>query len=110
MEELEINNKDYLYKIIGFLQTNWAFVQPENSDTGGCIVKFVNNRSELMDELKFDSKDEAYSALKKNGFMGDDEYLNKYRSNESMKKPLPPYTDNTKYESNRIYSSGRYWK
>ncbi|MBT4668116.1 MAG: hypothetical protein HOC17_01065, partial [Candidatus Ruthia sp.] len=53
MEEVEINNKDYLYKIVGFSQDNWAFIQPENTDTGECVVIFVNNRSALMDELKF---------------------------------------------------------
>ncbi|MBL7004455.1 MAG: hypothetical protein ISR69_10555 [Gammaproteobacteria bacterium] len=110
MEEVTINNEDYLYKIVGFLQVNWAFIQPENSDTSECVVKFVNNASVLMDELKFDSRDDAYSALKRNGFMDDDEYLSKYRSNEPMKKPIPPYVDDTEYESNRIYSSGKYWK
>ena len=110
MEEVEINNKDYLYKIVGFSQDNWAFIQPENTDTGECVVMFVNNRSALMDELKFKSRDEACSELKRNGFRDDDEYLSKYRSNEPMKKPMPPYVDDTEYESNHIYSSGKHWK
>ena len=110
MEEVIINNEDYLYKIVGFLQVNWAFIQPENSDTSECVVKFVNNASVLMDELKFDSKDEAYSALKRNGFMNDSEYLSQYQSDKPMQKPLPPYFDRTNYESNQIYSSGKYWE
>jgi len=27
-----------------------------------------------------------------------------------MKKPMPPYVDDTEYESNHIYSSGKHWK
>jgi len=110
MEEIEINNEDYLYKIVGFLNANWAFIQPENTVTGECTVKFVDNACTLFDELKFKSKEEAHSALKRNGFMNDKEYIGKYMSNDPLPKPLPPYHDMMHIEDKLIYSSGRYWK
>ena len=99
-DEVIISNDNYLYKVVGFLNANWAFIQPDNK------VYFVNNASSLFDEMEFETTTQALTELRKNGFGGDDDYLKGYRSIKPLTPPTPPYILN----QNPIYSSGEYWK
>ena len=97
--EVIISNDNYLYKIVGMGNANWAFIQPDNK------VYFVNNASSLFDEMEFETTTQALTELRKNGFGGDDDYLKGYRSNTPLTPPPPPYI----LHQNPIYSSGEYW-
>ena len=37
-EEVQINSRDYWFKIVEFLQQNWALI--DSKETGGCTVLF----------------------------------------------------------------------
>ena len=68
MKELKINNDDCFCKIINPSEVHWAFIQPKKSNTGEYIIKFVDSKSNVFDEIKFPSWWSAKCDVKKNGF------------------------------------------
>lgn len=102
-EEVQIESSDYWFKVVGFLQQNWALIDK----TGESVVKifFISDLSEVFDELDFKSTDEAIEALVQNGFK---RYSEDEAVQEFLAKPMPPF--HRQHHSNgEIYSSGRYW-
>jgi hypothetical protein len=64
---VEIQNRDYWFKIVEFLQQNWALLD-EEADHEGCTVFFLGDTSGVFDRLHFSSVAEAEQALRRNGF------------------------------------------
>ena len=85
MKELKINNDDCFCKIINPSEVHWAFIQPKKSNTGEYIIKFVDSKSNVFDEIKFPSWWSAKCDVKKNGFEYD--FVYPHMGIEKPKKP-----------------------
>ena len=101
--ELPIESRDYWFKIVDFLQHNWALI---DSASVGCRVWFFGDTSGVLDQLDFPDVAIAEGTLHRNGFA---------RFNEDPKaasflhKPQPPFV-NCPHPNGPIYSSGCFWK
>mgnify|MGYP001342427318 CR=1 FL=1 len=102
-KEVKINNRDYYFKIVEFLQQNWAIIEEDNSNV---TIWFINDASGVFDQLDFPSIEEAKSGLRRNGFslFSDDQESQKF-----IAPPEPPFIKEA-HPNGPIYSSGRYWK
>jgi hypothetical protein len=100
---VEIDSRDYWFKIVEFLQQNWALIDPRKS---GVVVWFLGDTSGVFDEMTFPTQAEAVKALERNGFR---RYADDPKSQEFIAKPEPPCHRRT-HPNGRIYSSGRFWK
>jgi len=101
-EEVEIQSRDYWFKVVEMLQQNWAVIEPT---ARGVTVYFVNDASGVFDELRFDSSASAEIELQLNGFRRfvDDEHAPSF-----LHCPEPPFTRRP-HPNGPIYSSGRFW-
>jgi len=101
--EVTIKSPDYWFKIVDFLQQNWALI---DSAEDGVVVWFFGDTSGVFDQMAFSSDTEAQSALLRNGFR-------RYASDAEVKNfialPQPPF-HRQPHPNGPIYSSGRYWK
>lgn len=102
--EILIQSRDYWFKIIEMLQQNWALV--DNERDGGAVVYFIDDAAGNFDRMQFTSKEEAFIALRKNGFRRYEEDIESHRF-ISTPKPTFRKSDHT---NGPIYSSGRFWK
>jgi hypothetical protein len=102
-EHVPITSRDYWFKIVEFLQQNWALV--DANDTGA-VVWFFGDTSGVFDEMKFLSVAEAEQALVRNGFR---RYAEDAKAREFVAIPQPPYR-RQHHPNGPIYSSGQYWK
>lgn len=100
---VEIRSRDYWFKIVEFLQQNWALID-ENLD--GSTVFFFDDASGVFDLLSFPSVAEAEAALRRNGF---DRFLEDRQAQEFIALPKPPFQEQT-HPSGPIYSSGKFWR
>lgn len=102
-EEVTITSRDYWFKIVEFLQQNWALVDP---DERGVTVRFIGDTSGVFDEIVFSSSEEADHALARNGFrrLADDEKA------QSFLRPPEPLFVRRPHPNGPIYSSGRFWR
>lgn len=100
---VEIVSRDYWFKIVDFLQQNWALVDPHES---GVVVWFFGDTSSVFDQLTFSVDAEAEEALKRNGFR---RYANDPESQGFIAAPKPPFQRRS-HPNGPIYSSGRFWK
>lgn len=100
-----ISGDDFWVKIVGMLQQNWASIQHIDD---GAVVYFIDNGSDVFDEIKFENTAEAIAALERNGFKRLREYPDLQASIDAD-PPRPPFTEG-KHPSGKIYSSGKYWK
>ena len=101
---VQIQSRDYWFKVVEYLQQNWALV--DRDDTGsGSTAFFFGDTSGVFDKLKFDSEAEAYRALRRNGFLRFDDDP---EAQEVIAKPQPPFHVGS-HPNGPIYSSGRYW-
>lgn len=100
---VEIESRDYWFKIVDFLQQNWALIDPHDF---GVVVWFFGDTSGVFDQLTFSASREAEEALKKNGF---GRYADDPKSKESIAVPRPPFHRRA-HPNGPIYSSGRFWK
>ena len=62
----QINSTNYWFKIVEFLQTNWALI--EEYEDGRAIVSFIDDTSGTFDEIVFPSLEQAVNELMDNGF------------------------------------------
>jgi hypothetical protein len=100
---VEIQSKTYWFKVVEFLQTNWALI--DEHPNGRAQVWFVNDLSGVFDSIVFNSLSEAVDGLVDNGF----ELLSE---SPSASKFLAPPEKPFKYEphpNGRIYSDSRFW-
>ena len=101
-EEFDINNTDYWFKVVEFLQQNWGVIEESEA---GCTVYFFGDTAGVFDQLDFGSIWDAEEALKANGFA---RYEEDNKAQEFIAKPKPPFRRRS-HPNGRIYSSGRYW-
>jgi len=101
---VEIKSRDYWFKIVDFLQQNWALIDVNGDSTA--TVFFVNDTSGVFDRMIFPSTDEAQRGLRRNGFkpLSEDNEAQKF-----IAAPEPPFKEAT-HPNGPIYSSGRFWK
>jgi hypothetical protein len=71
-------SRDYWFKVVEFLQQNWALIEPAAS---GVTVYFIDDASGLFDEMPFASEDAAVAALRLNGF-------DCYAAGSSLERPI----------------------
>lgn len=99
-----IQSRDYWFKIVEFLQQNWALIEP-SADGVGCIVFFCGDTSGVFDRLEFISVEEAEAALIHNGFA---RFAADKNAQGFIAAPMPPFYE-SKHPNGNIYSSGRFW-
>ena len=102
-EPIEIVSRDYWFKIVEFLQHNWALVDVTDA---GVQVWFIGDPSGVFDSLRFATVDEATVGLRRNGFRRFDEDS---RAQSFLSPPRPPFR-RSPHPNGPIYSSGRFWK
>jgi hypothetical protein len=100
--EIEISNEVYWFKIVEFLQQNWAVIEPEGS---GFKILFFDDSSGIFDSIEFDSLEDAETALKRNGFKN---YNTDQEVHDFIAKPKAPLRGGA-HLINSIYSSERFW-
>ncbi len=101
--EVDIASRDYWFKVVDFLQQNWALV--DASDTGA-VVRFFGDTSGVFDELSFPSIEDAVQALLRNGFR---RFAEVPELHQVIALPQPPFVQMA-HPNGPIYSSGRYWR
>lgn len=99
-----IQSRDYWFKIVEFLQQNWALIEL-SADGAGCTVFFVDDTSGVFDKLEFTSVVEAEAALFNNGFA---RFAADKNAQGFLAAPKPPFRE-SKHPNGNIYSSGRFW-
>lgn len=104
-QEIEISSRKYWFKIVEFLQQNWALID-EDALGAGCTVFFFGDTSGVFDRLLFPSVAEAEVALLRNGFKL---YDTDPKAQAFIGKPEPPFWE-SRHPNGAIYSSGRYWR
>jgi hypothetical protein len=103
-KHIEIKSKDFWFKVVEFLQQNWALI--EEQPPTGCIVYFIHDASGVFDRISFASVSEAKKALRLNGFI---RFADDKEAQSVLVAPAPPYFE-TEHPNGSIYSSGRFWK
>lgn len=102
-EDVQIQSRDYWFKVIEMLQQNWALIDPSEN---GVAVFFMNDASGVFDTLPFASAGAAEAALRLNGFR---RFSEDPEAASFLRCPEPPF--NTRPHPNGpIYSAGRFWK
>lgn len=100
---VEIQSRDYWFKIIEFLQQNWALI--DETPAGG-LVFFISDASGVFDQLQFPSLAEAEQALHRNGFA---RFAKDNKAQGFIAIPPPPFHE-WAHPNGPIYSSGRFWR
>ncbi len=101
-QRIEILSRDYWFKVVEFLQQNWALI---DETSNGVIVYFFGDTAGVFDEMVFESIGAAESGLQRNGFK---RYLDDPDSHEFIAIPDEPFVRRP-HPNGPIYSSGRYW-
>lgn len=102
-EILEIESREFWFKVVEFLQQNWALIDGLNNEK--CMVYFISDTSDIFDEMEFVSLKEATSALIRNGFSlyAEDREVQKF-----IFPPESPF-QRRPHPNGPIYSSGKFW-
>src|SRR5215469_18193742 len=101
-DEVSITSRDYWFKIVEFLQQNWALV---DADERGATVWFIGDTSGVFDRIAFSSAEEAFRALTRNGFR---RFVDDEKAQTMMRPPDQPFMRRP-HPNGPIYSSGRFW-
>ena len=59
--EYVFQSEQYWYKVVEFLQQNWAVIEPVPGSRN-CVVYFFDDRSRIFDQLRFSSEADAIVA------------------------------------------------
>lgn len=102
---VEIKSRDYWFKVVEFLQQNWALIDVER-DNPGCTVFFFGDTSGVFDRLRFGDVRMAEQALDRNGFR---RFADDLAAQEVIARPAPPFYESG-HPNGEIYSSGRFWR
>lgn len=99
-DPVEIRSRDHWFKIVEFLQQNWALLD-DNPD-GSCTIHFVDDASGVFDRLTYPTREEAEGRLGWNGF---ERFANDAHARSFLRAPMPPFHE----RPYPIYSSGKFW-
>ena len=99
-----ISNMRYWVKIVDFLQQNWALI--DDATVNRARIYFINDASQVFDELDFGTIHEAEEALGRNGFRA---FSQSPDLQNLLRPPQAPF-ERGEHPNGRIYSSGRFWK
>src|SRR5262245_53140920 len=95
-----IQTCDYWFKIVEFLQQNWALIDQTAS---GALIGVVGDTSRVVDQIETNSVADAEGALRRTGFRRfADEDVSSFLS-----PPQPPFSPQP-HPNGPIYSSGRF--
>ncbi len=103
-EEVKINSRDYWFKIVEFLQQNWALI--DEVEDNNFIVYFFGDTSGVFDQIEFPTLAQAEQGLTRNGFR---RYIEDLQSQKFIACPNPPFHWR-EHPNGLIYSSGKFWK
>lgn len=101
--EMDIASRDYWFKVVDFLQQNWALIEQSQS---GVTIHFIDDGSRVFDELQYPSHQHAEAALQRNGFR---RYADDDEAQQFIVPPSPPFARRL-HSIRAIYSSGRFWQ
>lgn len=104
MTDIEITSRDYWFKVVEFLQQNWALI--DLKPDGSCIVFFLGDTSGVFDRLSFFSIADAEEALVRNGFV---RFEDEHEAKQFIAIPKPPFHE-CSHPNGAIYSSGKFWR
>jgi hypothetical protein len=102
-DRVTIQNRDYWFKVVDFLQQNWALIDEAE---GGVVVWFFGDNAGIFDQMTFPSLEDAAEALRRNGF---GRYADDPEAVKFIAVPQPPFYRRP-HPNGPIYSSGRFWK
>ncbi|MBP7509028.1 MAG: hypothetical protein KA807_14540 [Prolixibacteraceae bacterium] len=94
--------KDPWFKIVEFLQQNWAVIIDRGNDV---LVVFYGDTCGVFDEMSFSSRAKAESGLRRNGFA---KFMDDKEAQEFIGLPRGQFGERP-HPNGRIYSSGRFW-
>jgi len=100
-EAMEIRNPVYWFKVTGFLQHNWAVIEPTDS---AVLVYFFDDRKRVFDQMRFTSESAAEAGLRRNGFS---RYADDPKAQEFIGEPEGEFRWDI--GPRPVYSSGEYW-
>ena len=100
---VEIGSRDYWFKIVDFLQQNWALIDRHER---GATIWFFGDTAGVFDEIALESEEAAASALRRNGFR---RFAEDPKVQTFLSVPPPPFVRRP-HPNGPIYSSGRFWK
>jgi len=103
VHEVKISNTDFWFKIVDFLQQNWAVIEAEETRFN---VYFFTDTSVIFDQMSFVSVEAAERGLTENGFS---RYNLDRKAQNVIAIPEGPFKIGS-HPSGAIYSSGQYWK
>lgn len=101
---VDIQSRDYWFKIVEFLQQNWALIEPSANGVRYTVF-FIDDTSGVFDKLEFTSVVEAETALLNNDFA---RFAADKDAQGFLAAPKPPFCK-SKHPNGNIYSSGRFW-
>lgn len=103
-ERVRLESDDFWVKVVGMLQQNWALVHTLPS--GQTRISFIDDGSQVFDEILCSSLNEAHVSLARNGFerLADNERLRSF-----LTRPKAPFIRGG-HPNGPIYSSGRFWR
>ena len=104
-EKVAITSKDFWFKIVDFLQQNWALIE-KDAESEDCIIYFIHDGSGVFDQIQYPTLGEAEKALRRNGF---EQYAKDPKAQSFIFPPRPPHFSD-KHPNGNIYSSGRFWR
>lgn len=94
--------KDPWFKVVEFLQQNWAVVIEREEDV---LVVFYGDTCGVFDEMPFPTRNDAERALRRNGFS---KFMDDKEVQQFIGLPRGDFTERL-HPNGRIYSSGRFW-
>jgi hypothetical protein len=100
--DINIQSRDYWFKIVDFLQQNWALIDAVAENAS---VRFIGDDSGVFDQMEFESLQEAEQALGRNGFQ---RFSSHPDAASFLAPPQPPFRRRP-HPNGPIYSSGRFW-
>ena len=100
---LDVETSSFWFKIVDFLQHNWAVILPREA---GVEVVFFGDTSYIFDRMVFAEPEGAAKALRRNGFALFD---HDKEAQSFITKPAALLKDERMYHR-PIYSSGEFWR
>ncbi|MEI7823946.1 MAG: hypothetical protein WCI01_01515 [Chlorobiaceae bacterium] len=95
--------KDPWFKVVEFLQQNWAVIIRRKSDV---LVVFYDDCCGVFDEMPFQTYNETSMALRRNGFS---KFMQDNNAQDFIGQPEGVFMV-SHHTNGRIYSSGQFWR